>query len=202
MSLTLLLRCSSILQTRDFYGSTLRFRVADSANATLTARLGDAALIFTEDDLWKRAPACSGTIYFSVRDVDAYYASIKEKVTVSWPLQVMPYGSREFGIIDCDGYGLAFQAQLPTPLRDIREPLQAQSADLTGSSFTDVKLENAQFQNVNLHQGSFTNVRLSGAAFYNVNLSEASIANSNLTGMKINGVLVSDLIQAYQRRGG
>ena len=43
-----------------------------------------------------------------IDDVDAYYESIKEKVSILWPLQDMSYGTREFGIKDCDGYNLAF----------------------------------------------------------------------------------------------
>jgi len=52
-----------------------------------------------------------------------------------------------------------------------------------------------------MHRSSFCDARLSEASFVDVNLANASIADSNLTGMRINGILVSELIQAYGDRG-
>lgn len=108
-ALTLLLRCESIQKTRDFYRSALGFSVTDSAEGTLTAERFKATLIFTSADLWGYAPQCSGTFYFTVPDLDRYYAEVIETLKPSWPLQIMPYGSREFGISDCNGYTLAFR---------------------------------------------------------------------------------------------
>jgi uncharacterized glyoxalase superfamily protein PhnB len=107
--LTLLLRCKDKQETRAFYASMLGFDVRGSAEATLTAEKFGARLIFTEADLWQSAPKLSGTIYFIVADVAAYHAAIKDKVSLAWPLQDMPYGSSEFGVNDCNGYCLAFQ---------------------------------------------------------------------------------------------
>jgi hypothetical protein len=89
----------------------LGFEVSSSAESTLTAEKHGGKLIFTEQDLWGAAPACTGTIYFTVPDVEACYAVIRGKVAMAWPLQDMPYGSREFGVTDCNGYTLAFQQQ-------------------------------------------------------------------------------------------
>ncbi|MBM7060731.1 bleomycin resistance family protein [Pseudomonas sp. UL073] len=110
MSLTLLLRCNNLDETRTFYQAVLCFEVFDTPG-TLTAEKHDGKLIFTEQDLWQSQPMCSGTLYFTVPDADGYFASIKDAVTVAWPIQDMPYGSREFGIRDCNGYYLAFQQQ-------------------------------------------------------------------------------------------
>jgi catechol 2,3-dioxygenase-like lactoylglutathione lyase family enzyme len=109
MTLTLLLRCTSLDDTREFYGSVLGFSVAETEDGTLTADMSGAKLIFTPGDLWGSAPQCSGTFYFTVPDVDGYYAAVKEKVEIAWPLEDMDYGSREFGTKDCNGYTLAFQ---------------------------------------------------------------------------------------------
>ena len=111
MTVTLLLRCNNIEETRAFYTS-LGFAVSDSAEATLTAEKYGGKLIFTAQDLWTSGPVCSGTIYFTVPDVDACFVSIKDKAVLAWPLQDMPYGSREFGVTDCHGYTLAFQQQV------------------------------------------------------------------------------------------
>ncbi len=112
MSLTALLHCSNIDETRQFYRSVLGFNVTDTAEGTLTAEKNGGKLIFTAQDLWKSKPVCSGTIYFIINDVDAFFITVKKKTAVTWPLQDMPYGSREFGINDCNGYCLAFQQGL------------------------------------------------------------------------------------------
>ncbi|MDN5870056.1 MAG: hypothetical protein L0H73_04975 [Nitrococcus sp.] len=111
MSLTLLLRCRDLEETREFYHSALGFNVFDSAEGTLTAEKHGGKLIFTSGDLWESPPAFSGTIYFTVTDADNYFASVQNKVVVAWPIQDMSYGSRAFGIKDCNGYHLAFQQQ-------------------------------------------------------------------------------------------
>ena len=111
MSLTLLLRCSNLEETRTFYQSVLGFNVTDAAG-TITAANHGGKLIFTTQDLWQSPPVFSGTIYFTVPDADGFFASIKDTVTLVWPIQDMPYGSREFGIKDCNGYYLAFQQQV------------------------------------------------------------------------------------------
>lgn len=111
MPLTLLLLCRDIEETRKFYQSALGFNVHDSAEGTLTVEQQGETLIFTPADLWDSPPCFSGTIYFTVPDADAYFASVIDKVAVAWPIQDMSYGSREFGIRDCNGYHLAFQQQ-------------------------------------------------------------------------------------------
>lgn len=108
MPLTILLRCSDYDETRRFYESALGFTVTISAEGTLTAELNGGKLIFTCSDLWEGAPRLSGTLYFTVPDVDIYFATVKERVNIAWPVQRTSYGSREFGVKDCNGYYLAF----------------------------------------------------------------------------------------------
>ena len=114
MSLTLLLRCNDLTATRAFYGALPGFAVHDSVN-TLTVAGHGGKLIFTPQDLWHSAPACSGTLYFTVPDVERLFAEMQGLAALAWPLQDMAYGSREFCIRDCDGYLLAFQQQVLTP---------------------------------------------------------------------------------------
>jgi uncharacterized glyoxalase superfamily protein PhnB len=109
MSLSLLLRCNSRRESRNFYTSILGFVASDTVDDTLTVERDGDGLIFTELDLWHSAPMCSGTIYFAVADVDDYYLAIKDKAPIAWPLQDMPYGTREFAVTDCNGYIIAFQ---------------------------------------------------------------------------------------------
>lgn len=112
MSLTCLLRCADLDQTRAFYRDALGFRVADTAEGTLTVEQHGGKLIFTPQDVWNTArPACSGTFYFTVPDVQACHDAVKGKAVIAWPLQDMAHGAREFGITDCNGYHLAFQQE-------------------------------------------------------------------------------------------
>lgn len=111
MPLSILLRCIDLQSTRDFYQSALGFDSTATAENTLTVSMEGSRLVFTSQDLWTLEPRLSGTIYITVVDVDAYFAAIKDHVTLAWALQDMPYGSREFAIVDCNGYLIAFQQE-------------------------------------------------------------------------------------------
>ncbi len=115
MGLTLLLYCTDISKTREFYRSVLNFNVTNTAKGTVTVEKYGGKLIFTDRPLWKNAPNFSGTIYFTVMDAEAAFASLKDSTTVLWPLQDMVYGSREFAVHDCNGYSLAFQQHRNQP---------------------------------------------------------------------------------------
>ena len=69
-----------------------------------------------------------------------------------------------------------------------RQRLDVNDADLTASSFVNVKLANATFDDINL----------SGTSINNANLSHVSITESCVAGMTIDGILVSDLQAAYR----
>ena len=81
---------------------------------------------------------------------------------------------------------------------NIREALDARNSDLTESHFTNVKLARAKFDDANMRSAQFTNVALADSEFVDVDLTGVSIKNANLAGMKINGILVTDLLSAYQ----
>ena len=70
-----------------------------------------------------------------------------------------------------------------------REALLVRNSDLAQSSIDDV----------NMQGSTFTNINLGSASFMDVDLSNVSIKNANLTGMKINDVLVSELIRVYEK---
>ena len=108
MTLSVLLRCEDLAATREFYAG-LGFEVSPKVEDPLIVALEGAAMLFTELDPWKKRIGCSGTIYFAVNDVDAFYARVPRGVEIAWPLQNMDYGSREFGLVDCNGYHIAFQ---------------------------------------------------------------------------------------------
>jgi catechol 2,3-dioxygenase-like lactoylglutathione lyase family enzyme len=109
VALTVLLHCKDLDETRAFYSAVLGFSVIAATDETLTVEKSGARLVFTSQNLWNRNPSCSGTFYFAVPDVAGYYAAVKDRAAISWPLQETAYGSREFGLDDCNGYCLAFQ---------------------------------------------------------------------------------------------
>ena len=108
MTLKLLIKCYSIQETKAFYTGILGFNVSDSAQETCTVEKNGGTLLFTEKNLWHQPPKCTGTIYFFLPDVDSYYESVKESAIIRWPPEDMPYGTREFGLKDCNDYTLAF----------------------------------------------------------------------------------------------
>lgn len=49
------------------------------------------------------------TLYFGCPDVDAMYAELRARGVMCNPPVTAPYGVRQLGVIDPDGYGLCFQ---------------------------------------------------------------------------------------------
>lgn len=70
--------------------------------------------------------------------------------------------------------------------------------NLGDADFDDVNLKAARFHNVNLSDARITYANLSDLKISDVNLANAEISNADLTGMRINGVLVKDLFDAYE----
>ncbi len=82
----------------------------------------------------------------------------------------------------------------------VMERASFKDTNLQSAVFDDVNLSEASFTNVNLAQSTIENANLAGVRINNANLSEVEITNANLIGMTINGVLVSDLFEAYEVR--
>ncbi len=71
--------------------------------------------------------------------------------------------------------------------------------NLESCIFNDVNLSDSSYENINFSQSTFNNMNMSGVTFSNLNLTNAEIRDANMEGMKINGVLVSDLFNAYEQ---
>jgi len=63
-------------------------------------------------------------------------------------------------------------------------------------------LAGSQFRDVNLRGAVFTNVALSGATIRDACLADVSIADAGYEGMRIEGILVTELLRVYRERGG
>jgi uncharacterized glyoxalase superfamily protein PhnB len=107
------LRVTDMQQAIDFYvrhfGAALCWRSpADGGGENCMLELGDLALMFSTGSHLGDVPHFTGTLYIDMDGVEALYEKLKGQVTVVWPLEVMDYGQKEFGIKDCNGYTLAF----------------------------------------------------------------------------------------------
>ena len=56
-------------------------------------------------------PAMTGSIYFNVEGVDAWWERLKDRCTVEYPVDDFECGMREFAIRDNSGYLLQFGQQ-------------------------------------------------------------------------------------------
>jgi hypothetical protein len=93
-------------------------------------------------------------------------------------------------------------------LHHVKECLDVHKADISGSVYDDVNTSGCSFTNVNMSGATFDDVNMSGWKVHNVNLAGLKIVNANLAGasitqgrmegMTIDGILVSDLLEAYR----
>lgn len=89
---------------------------------------------------------------------------------------------------------------MPTPLQS--DQYSAKDANLAGSTFCNVDLHEATFRDVNLRKSQFEDIAFTGATIRNASLEGVSIEDANYTGMRIDGILVTDLLQAYHKKNG
>jgi uncharacterized protein YjbI with pentapeptide repeats len=86
-----------------------------------------------------------------------------------------------------------------------------QNADLSHAEFDntnlsragshDVSLAGAQFVDVNFAGRAFEDVALTGVIIRNANCSDVSIENARYDGMRIDGILVTELLRVYRSQG-
>ena len=73
---------------------------------------------------------------------------------------------------------------------------------ISGSDFDDVNLSKTRVHNVNMADSSFDTVDMSNVVFANTCFVDAEISGSKLAGMRINGILVTDLLECYAKQQG
>ena len=79
---------------------------------------------------------------------------------------------------------------------------RAENSSLAGSEFVDTNLEGSSFHDVNLRRADFSDVALTGAKIQNACLGNVTSVDANYTGMRIEGILVTDLLRVYQKHVG
>ncbi|PZQ83612.1 MAG: hypothetical protein DI549_07085 [Ancylobacter novellus] len=93
-------------------------------------------------------------------------------------------------------------------LRTTVDVIDANDVNLSGSVFVNVNLSGSRFDDVNMSGWAVKNVNFSGLALECANVSGAritradlvgvSIAECRLDGMRIDGILVTDMLAAYR----
>jgi hypothetical protein len=66
---------------------------------------GDAELLLSTGSHLGGTPQFTGTLYFHMVGVQAFFERVKNQAEVVWPLETMEYGQTEFGIKDCEVEG-------------------------------------------------------------------------------------------------
>jgi catechol 2,3-dioxygenase-like lactoylglutathione lyase family enzyme len=114
------LKVSDIQRAREFYTGVLGFAVTwqapnDGGGENCMLQAGCASLLLSTGSHLGDKPQFTGTLYFNMIDVQAFFEEVKDKAHLVWPLETMDYGQMEFGIRDCDGYTLAFAEAVNHP---------------------------------------------------------------------------------------
>jgi uncharacterized glyoxalase superfamily protein PhnB len=85
------------------------------AHAELRLGPGPIMLGSMRDDPSNPWAAVKQSVYVYVEDVDAHYARARAAgARIVRELQNTPYGSREYGVLDCDGYLWGFGTYRPS----------------------------------------------------------------------------------------
>lgn len=112
------LRVVDMQRSIDWYTRVIGFELGwrspnDGGGENCLLQAGATTLMLSTGSHLGDKPALTGTLYFNTEGVTEFYAAVKDRVEIVWPLEVMDYGTVEFGIHDCDGYTLAFAERAP-----------------------------------------------------------------------------------------
>lgn len=121
LSLTPELLVENIKTTLDWYKSILGFEimfVSPESGDPNFARIKNGnieIMLFERQEFAKEIPSFSSVplggsfvLYLEVKNIQAEWSNLKDKVIVIQSLHKTPYGSEEFTIQDCNGYHLMF----------------------------------------------------------------------------------------------
>jgi uncharacterized glyoxalase superfamily protein PhnB len=112
-SIVPVLKVADLQRAVSFYteilGFTVRWRQpCDGGGDNCMLECGATSLLLSTGSHLGNKPQFTGTLYFNMVGVRAFFEGVRNQVEIVWPLETMDYGQTEFGIKDCDGYTLAF----------------------------------------------------------------------------------------------
>jgi uncharacterized glyoxalase superfamily protein PhnB len=111
-----MLEVEDLKQTLDYYQVVLGFSVmGHMPNYWAQVARDGVAIMFSARYSEKRhpQPVMTGSLYFHTKEVEVWWAMLKEKAKVVYPLEDFENGMREFAIRDINGYMLQFGWELP-----------------------------------------------------------------------------------------
>ena len=102
-----------VAQTVAFY-ERLGFKVTKQMEGWAMLQHGEVEIMFSKpnDFMPHDKPLLTGALYFRVDDATPLWEKMKDTAKVSYPLQDFGYGTREFAILDPNGYLLQFAQEL------------------------------------------------------------------------------------------
>ena len=107
------LRVADMDRSAGYYTEVLGFSVrwrelADGGGENCMLEAGSVHVLLSTGEHLEAPPRFTGTLYFDIAGVRAFWDQVRDLAEIVWPLEEMEYGSLEFGIRDPDGYTLAF----------------------------------------------------------------------------------------------
>ena len=115
-SLQPMLRTKNLTATLDFYlqrlGFTCESRSDEQGWAALRRDSVRLMVAAPNQHLPFDAAAFTGSFYFHVDDAATLWNAVKKHAEICYPMEDFPYGMREFGIYDNNGYLLQFGSPL------------------------------------------------------------------------------------------
>lgn len=112
LNLTPILWTEQVAETISFYTGTLGFTCGNTSPENDWAALTrDTVEIMVSKPNAHDAfdmPRFTGSLYIRTDDVEAIWKSLQDKVRVVYAPETFPWGMREFGIYDNNGYILQF----------------------------------------------------------------------------------------------
>lgn len=115
-SLTPMLETSDMKLTIAFYTEVLSFEIHNVSEDLSWAALGKdgISIMFSIHNAHRgfTKSVLSGSLYFRVDELEKLWEVVKDKSSISYPIEDFPYGMREFAIVDPNGYLLQFGKEI------------------------------------------------------------------------------------------
>jgi len=113
-ALTPMLAVRDIAQAVAFYHDALGFKAVRQVEGWACVERDGVEIMFTLPNAHEPSKQLhfTGSFYFRVADVDAWWDALKEKAPVVYPIENFYYGMREFAIRDNTGYTLQFGCEI------------------------------------------------------------------------------------------
>lgn len=109
------------------------------------------------------------------------------------------YKAHEFARTDMSGVKFNGVDLTDSHFWAVLKHAQFNDCNLNSAKFEDINLASSSFDNINLSYATFNDINMTGVMFSNLNLKNVEITNANLEGLKIDGILVTDLLEVYKR---